>query len=142
MASNVTVMTEASVEASIDSVEHAGRREDAHMLDQLFRDETGFQPRMWGESIIGYGQYHYIYDSGREGDFLATGFSPRKAKMSIYIMPGYQEYGKLLTDLGPHTTGAACLYVGRLSKVDLDVLRRVIRVGLQDLNKIWPVTPT
>ncbi|SHH77253.1 DUF1801 domain-containing protein [Marivita hallyeonensis] len=142
MSSNVTAMTDASVEAFIDSVTHAGRREDARVLDQLFRDETGFQPRMWGPSIIGYGQYHYVYASGREGDFLATGFSPRKANMSIYIMPGYQDYSELLKDLGPHKTGASCLYVGRLSKIDLDVLRRIVRAGLTDLGKRWPVQPT
>jgi hypothetical protein len=135
-------MTGASVEAFIDSVEHGGRREDARVLDRLFRDETGFQPRMWGSSMIGYGQYHYVYDSGREGDFLATGFSPRKADMSIYIMPGYQDYGALLNDLGPHRTGAACLYVGRLSKIDLGVLRRLVRAGLDDLDARWAVQPT
>lgn len=142
MVSNATVMTDASVDAFIDSVPHAGRREDARVLDGLFREVTGFQPRMWGSSIIGYGQYHYVYDSGREGDFLATGFSPRKANMSIYIMPGYKDYSHILSDLGPHKTGAACLYLGRLGKVDLAVLARVIRAGLDDLNKTWPVRPT
>lgn len=142
MASNVTVMTDASVETFIDSVGHAGRREDARSLDQLFREVTGFEPRLWGDSLIGYGQYHYVYDSGREGDFLATGFSPRKAKMSIYIMPGYQDYEALLKDLGPHKTGAACLYVGRLSGIDLGVLRRLVRAGLDDLEARWAVRPT
>ena len=142
MTSNVTALSDASVEAFIGSVEPVGRREDAKVLDQLFRDETGFQPRMWGDSLIGYGQYHYVYDSGREGDFLATGFSPRKAKMSIYIMPGYQDYGSLLRELGPHKTGAACLYVGRLAKIDLDVLRKLIRAGLNDLDSRWPVKAT
>ena len=142
MTSNVTALSDASVEAFISSVEPVGRREDAKVLDQLFRDETGFQPRMWGDSLIGYGQYHYVYDSGREGDFLATGFSPRKAKMSIYIMPGYQDYGSLLQDLGPHKAGAACLYLGRLAKIDLDVLRKLIRAGLNDLDSRWPVKAT
>ena len=142
MTSNVTALSDASVEAYISSVEPVGRREDAKVLAQLFRDEPGLQPRMWGDSLIGYGQYHYVYDSGREGDFLATGFSPRKAKMSIYIMPGYQDYGSLLQDLGPHKTGAACLYLGRLAKIDLDVLRKLIRAGLNDLDSRWPVKAT
>lgn len=142
MAANATVMTDASVDAFIESVAHDGRREDAHLLNQLFRDETGFQPRMWGTSIIGYGQYHYTYDSGREGNFLATGFSPRKANMSVYIMPGYKDYGAILDKLGPHKTGASCLYLGRLSKIDLGVLRQLIRTGLDDLNKKWTVKPT
>ena len=142
MSSNATVMTDASVDAFIDSVDHVGRREDARSLDALFREVTGFAPRMWGTSMIGYGRYHYVYDSGREGDFLATGFSPRKANMSIYIMPGYQDYSDILAELGPHKTGASCLYVGRLSTIDLDVLRRLIRAGLDDLAKTWEVAPT
>lgn len=142
MSTNVTVMTDASVEDFIDAVQHAGRREDAKVLDALFRDETGFAPRMWGPSIIGYGQYHYRYESGREGDFLATGFSPRKGNMSIYVLPGYKEFGHILKNLGPHKTGVSCLYVGRLQKIDLDVLRHLIRVGLDDLATRWPVMPT
>lgn len=135
-------MTEASVNDFINSVPHAGRREDARVLDALFRDETGFQPRLWQGAIIGYGRYHYVYDSGRAGDFLATGFAPRKAKMSIYIMPGYADLSDILADLGPHRTGAACLYVGRLSTIDLAVLRRVIRAGLDTLGRTWTVEPT
>jgi hypothetical protein len=142
MASNVTVMRDASVGAFIDQVDHPGRREDARELDQLFRSATGFQPRMWGESIIGYGWYHYRYDSGREGDFLATGFSPRKANMSIYILPGYTDFGDILADLGPHKLGKSCLYVGRLANIDLDVLQRLIRAGVDDLTTRWPVHPT
>lgn len=142
MASNATVMTDASVADFIENVPHRGRREDALVLDTLFRDVTGFAPRMWGSSIIGYGQYHYVYDSGREGNFLATGFSPRKAKMSVYIMPGYADFSDILADLGPHKTGVACLYLGRLSKVNIDALRRLIRAGLEDLNSRYDVKPT
>lgn len=97
---------------------------------------------MWGESIIGHGWYHYRYDSGREGDFLATGFSPRKASMPISILPGYTEFSDVLANLGPHRLGKSCLYVGRLAKIDLDVLQRLIRAGLDDLTTRWPVYPT
>jgi len=142
MSSNVTVMTDASVEDFIAGVEHPGRREDARVLDQLFRRVTGFQPRMWGNSIIGYGRYHYRYDSGREADFLATGFSPRKANMSIYILPGYANFGPILKRLGPHKTGTSCLYVGRPSKIDLNALGDLIRAGLDDLATRWPVQAT
>ena len=142
MSSNVTVMTDASVEAFIAGVPHEGRREDALVLDRLFRRVTGFEPRIWGTSLIGYGWYHYRYDSGREGEFLATGFSPRKANMSIYILPGYAEFGPILDRLGPHKTGKSCLYLGRLSKIDLDVLAELIRAGLDDLGTRWPVQAT
>ena len=142
MSSNATVMTDASVEAFIDAVETAGRREDARLLDTVFREETGFAPRMWGPSIIGYGVYHYIYKSGREGDFLATGFSPRKANMTVYIMPGYTDFSGILADVAPHKLGKSCLYLGRLDKIDLGVLRRLIRAGLRDLARTWPILPT
>ena len=89
MAQNKTKPTKVSVEQFIDSVEPASRREDAKVLDALFRRVTGEEPTMWGPSMIGYGSYHYKYDSGREGDMLRAGFSPRKAKHSLYLMGGY-----------------------------------------------------
>jgi len=106
----------------------------------MFRRITGFQPRMWGPTIIGYGSYHYKYDSGREGDCNATGFSPRKASLSIYIMPGYHDYADILRRLGKHKIGKACLYVNKLSDIDMDVLEELVRAGLRDLNAKWPVT--
>ncbi|SMR81556.1 protein of unknown function (DU1801) [Aliiroseovarius halocynthiae] len=142
MSGNKTQPNDADVSRFICGVEPAAKRYDAEKLDQLFRDITGYQPVMWGPSIIGYGQYHYTYDSGRKGDFLATGFSPRKARHSIYIMPGYADYGDVLSRLGKHKMGKSCLYVNKLSDVDLDVLAELIRTGLSDLNKKWPVQPT
>lgn len=141
MAENKTQATEASVEAFLAQVEPARRAEDARQLAALFAEVTGFEPRMWGPSIIGYGRYHYRYESGREGDFLATGFSPRKSALSLYIMPGYQDYGDMLARLGKHKTGKSCLYINRLSDVDQDVLRSLIATGLKDLDAIWPVHP-
>ena len=117
------------------------KADEAQQLDRLFREATGFEPQMWGPSIIGYGRYHYRYASGREGDFLATGFSPRKARHSIYIMPGYQDYGAILSRLGKHKLGKSCLYVNKLADIDLDVLAELIRAGLKDLDAIWPVQP-
>ncbi|WP_371168393.1 DUF1801 domain-containing protein [Aliiroseovarius sp. 2305UL8-7] len=142
MATNKTQATSQSVESFIASVDPASKREDAMKLDKVFRDITGYQPTMWGPSIIGYGSYHYRYDSGREGDFLATGFSPRKARHSIYIMPGYADYGSILDRLGKHKMGKSCLYVNKLADIDLDVLAELIRTGLDDLNKTWPVQPS
>lgn len=141
MAENITQPTDASVAEYIAQVEPARRREDAARLDALFRKVTGWEPCMWGASIIGYGRYHYVYASGREGDFLATGFAPRKANMAVYIMPGYANFGPILDRLGPHRLGRSCLYLGALSKVDLDVLAELIRAGLADLETHWPVAP-
>ncbi|MCK0169502.1 DUF1801 domain-containing protein [Aliiroseovarius sp. S1123] len=142
MTQNKTTPTDQTVQKFIATVDPISKREDAQVLDRVFREVTGFQPVMWGPSIIGYGQYHYVYDSGREGDFLATGFSPRKARHSIYIMPGYTDFGDILARLGKHKMGKSCLYVNKLADIDLDVLAELIRAGLADLNQKWPVQPT
>lgn len=140
MSGNKTAPTGASVEAFLAAAPPV-KAAEAVRLDALFRRATGLRPLMWGESIVGYGRYHYRYASGREGDFPATGFSPRKAAFSIYIMPGYQDYGAILSRLGKHKTGKSCLYVNKLADVDLDVLEELIRQGVKDLDAIWPVQP-
>lgn len=142
MAENKTKVTQQSVADFIASVEHPTRAADAKVLDQMFRDVTGWQPQMWGPTIIGYGQYHYTYESGRSGDFLATGFSPRKSNLSLYIMPGYADFQPIMDRLGKHKLGKSCLYINKLADVDLDVVAEIIRAGLDDLGKRWPVTPT
>lgn len=141
MAQNKTQPTAQEVAAFLETVEPARKQDDAKRLDALFRKVTGFDPVMWGAAIIGYGRYHYVYDSGREGDFLATGFAPRKANLSIYIMPGYADFSHILKDLGKHRLGKSCLYINRLDDIDLDVLARLIAAGLKDLGKRWPVHP-
>lgn len=142
MANNKTQPTDQNVAKFIDTIEPASKQSDALVLEQLFRGATGFRPKMWGPSIIGYGRYHYRYDSGREGSFLATGFSPRKARHSIYIMPGYADFGDILGRLGKHKMGKSCLYVNKLADIDLEVLAELIRAGLADLGQKWPVTPS
>ena len=142
MAENKTQPTAADVTAFLETVEHPTRRADGLALDALFQAVTGWRPRMWGPSIVGYGLYHYRYPTGREGDFLATGFSPRKANLSIYVMPGYQDYGAILDRLGKHKLGKSCLYITKLADVDMDVLAELIRTGLKDLNAIYPVEPS
>ena len=141
-AENKTQVTGADVTAFLEAVEHPTRWADGLALDALFRDVTGFTPRMWGPSIVGYGRYDYVYDSGREGSFLATGFSPRKANLSVYIMPGYQDYSEILARLGKHKMGKSCLYITKLADVDTDVLKDLIRAGLRDLDAKWAVHPT
>ena len=142
MSGNKTVETTASVEEYLAGVEPKRRAEDAVALEAFFRDVTGFEPRVWGESIVGYGRYHYVYKSGREGGFLATGFAPRKAQLSIYIMPGYADFGEILSRLGKHKIGKSCLYVNKLADIDMDVLAELVRAGLRDLATHWPVEPT
>ena len=139
---NKTVPTPQSVDHFLEAVQPPGKAEDSRVLDALFRKTTSFTPVMWGPSIVGYGRYHYRYKSGREGDFLATGFSPRKSALSIYIMPGYADFGDILSRLGKHKLGKSCLYVNKLADIDLDVLSELIRAGLEDLNRLWPVEPT
>lgn len=138
---NKTKATEAAVDDFLAAVEPARRRDEARRLDGIFREATGFEPRMWGPSIVGYGSYHYVYESGREGDFLATGFSPRKAAHSVYIMRGYADFGPILERLGRHRKGKSCLYINKLADIDETVLTELIRAGLDDLAARWEIRP-
>ena len=92
--------------------------------------------------MVGFGQYHYRYATGHEGDFSATGFSPRKSNLSIYIMPGYGDFSDILKNLGKHKLGKSCLYVNKLSDIDLDILAQLIAAGIERLDQIWPVRPS
>lgn len=134
---NKTKPTNVTPEAFIETVAHPQRKADAERLLKWFSDVTGFQPRMWGPSIIGYGRYHYKYDSGREGDFLITGFSPRKSSMSIYILPGYRDMSDKLARLGKHKTGKSCLYVNKLEDIDMDVLREMVEDGVAYMRQTY-----
>jgi Domain of unknown function (DU1801) len=118
------------------------RRAEAARLLMIFADETGFAPQLWPGGIAGFGRYAYRYDSGHTGQSFATGFSPRKADLSIYIMPGYSDHGALLAGLGRHRMGKACLYLRHLDDADEGVLRALIRAGLADLATQWTITPT
>jgi hypothetical protein len=139
MSENKTRPTGEAVTEFIGSVAHPTRRADAQRLDEIFREVTGWAPQMWGPSIVGYGSYHYRYDSGREGDALATGFSPRKSNLVVYIMPGYADFDDKLARLGKHKIGKSCLYINKLADVDEEVLKEMIRVGVDDLGKKYPV---
>jgi hypothetical protein len=142
MSDNKTTVTDVAVDEYLSQVEPDRRRVDAQRLDQIFREVSGFAPRMWGPSIVGYGRYHYRYESGREGDFLATGFAPRKANLVIYIMPGYTDFSAILARLGKHKIGKSCLYINKMDDIDLDVLKELIAAGIEDLGRHWPVEPS
>lgn len=116
-------------------------QQQAKVLLRLFKEVTGMKPVMWG-NIIGFGSYHYKYDSGREGDFFATGFAIRKSGPVLYIMPGYNDYGELLQKLGSYKLGKSCLYIKNLDAVDFSVLQKLIKAGLKDLHKKYPVSRT
>lgn len=126
----------------LTSVEPERRRNEADTLDKLFRTVTGWDPVLWSGSMLGYGRYDYTYASGRSGSFFATGFAPRKAKLSIYIMPGYADFEGILARLGKHKKGKACLYVNKLEDIDMQVLGELIAAGLKDLGRQWPITPS
>jgi hypothetical protein len=135
-------MADPETETLLAAVEPAHRQAEARRLDALFRAVTGWAPRVWSGRMLGYGRYAYTYASGRSGEALATGFAPGRARHSIYIMPGYADFGPILARLGKHRTGKACLYVNKLGDIDEDVLAVLIRAGLDDLARRWPVIPT
>lgn len=128
---NKTRPTGAGVDTFLDAVENERRREDARTVKAMMERITGWEPRMWGPSIVGFGEYHYRYESGREGDFLITGFSPRKKALTIYIMPGFARYDALMARLGKFKTGRSCLYINKLDDVDLSVLEKLIASSVQ-----------
>lgn len=127
---NKTVANKASVEGFISSVDNDVKRGDSFELLDLMGEITGHPAVMWGDSLIGFGNYHYKYASGREGDFFVTGFSPRKQALSIYIMSGFSEYPELLGRLGKFKTGKSCLYVKKLDDIDRGTLRELITLSV------------
>jgi Domain of unknown function (DU1801) len=135
MAELKTKKNKASVTAFLASITDEQQRRDAKTIAKIMREVTGAKATMWGNSIVGFGQYHYKYASGREGDWPLTGFSPRKGSFSVYIMDGFRDRATLLKRLGKHKTGKACLYIKRLEEVDLGVLRRLIEASVKSKAK-------
>lgn len=132
---NKTKPTEIDPRDFVASVEHKTRRADAEVLLDFFARVTGMEAKMWGPTLIGYGSYHYKYETGREGDMLITGFSPRKANLVFYIMPGYQDLSDKLERLGKHKLGKSCLYVNKLADIDMDVLEEIVHFGVDYIRK-------
>ncbi len=126
VAENKTQITDVDPVEFIAAVEHPTRRADAEVLLDMMRRVTGCEPRMWGPSIVGFGRYHYRYESGRESEFMITGFSPRKANLVVYVLPGYYDIGDQLARLGKHRVGKSCLYINKLADVDLSVLEEIV----------------
>jgi hypothetical protein len=136
MAEPKTKPTEVDARSFLNRVEDARQRADAFRLLDLMREVTGQEPRMWGPTIVGFGEYHYVYDSGHEGDTCLTGFSPRKGALALYFTSGLQErFAEQLRKLGKAKAAKGCLYVKKLADVDLDVLREMIRANVDYLNE-------
>ncbi|MGG4143806.1 DUF1801 domain-containing protein [Paenibacillus algorifonticola] len=133
-----TKETDNSVIAFIEEVENINKREDAYKLLDLFTETTGLPAKMWGPSIIGFGSYHYKYESGHAGDAPLVGFSPRKAKISLYFATGDAQREVLLQQLGKHTAGKACVYINKVADIDTDVLKALIQQSIQFLKETYP----
>ncbi|MBL0045227.1 MAG: DUF1801 domain-containing protein [Flavobacteriales bacterium] len=129
-----TKVNEASVEAFIDK-QSADVAADCRIISKLMKKATGEEPKMWGASIVGYGRYAYEGASGRSGEWMITGFSPRKTNLTVYIMMGFEKEAALMKKLGKHTTGKSCLYIKRLSDVDLMLLEELIVKGVNAMAK-------
>ncbi|RIX32431.1 DUF1801 domain-containing protein [Sphingomonas edaphi] len=136
-----TKPTEVSVEDFITAVPDPRRREEAIEINAMLRRVSGHEPKMWGPSIIGYGEYHYRYDSGHEGDAPRIGFSPRKAQLVLYLMGNYcdqqEEADALFAKLGKHSIGKSCLYIPRLANVDAAVLEQLVKISWDSMNKLY-----
>ncbi|MBA9084182.1 hypothetical protein FHR92_000636 [Fontibacillus solani] len=133
-----TKETDSSVIEFIENVDNPKKREDAYRLLDIFTETTGYEAKMWGPSIIGFGSYHYKYATGHEGDAPLVGFSPRKAKISLYFATGDTEREALLNDLGKHTAGKACVYINKVADINVDVLKALITQSVQFLREAYP----
>ncbi|MBP2239519.1 hypothetical protein J2Z40_000072 [Cytobacillus eiseniae] len=133
-----TKETDNSVIEFIEAVDNLKKREDAYKLLDIFTETTGYEAKMWGPSIIGFGSYHYKYESGHEGDAPLVGYSPRKAKISLYFAPGETKREQLLQSFGKHTTGKACVYINKLADVDINVLKELIIESIKFLRESYP----
>lgn len=133
-----TKQTDQDVAAFLQSIPDAQRREDCKRMAELMRQVTGSDPAMWGASMVGFGRYHYKYESGREGEWFLTGFSPRKNALTLYIMAGFDRYDSLMERLGKYKTGKSCLYVKKLDDIHIEVLRELIGESVQYMKRAYP----
>ena len=130
--------TDVSVIEFIEQIDSPKKREDAYRLLDIYTEVTGYQAKMWGPSIIGFGTYHYVYKTGHEGDAPLAAFSPRKAKISLYFAPDDPEREALLAKFGKHTSGKACVYINKVDDIDTDVLKELIRQSVVFTQNQYP----
>jgi hypothetical protein len=141
MAEQKTKPTTQSVDAFLENVEDEKVKADCFELVRIMEKVTGYKAKMWGPAIVGFGQYHYKYDSGYEGDACLAGFSPRKQNLSLYVMPGFADNSALLDKLGKHKAAKGCLYIKKLSDIDQSVLEQLIRQSVYYLRNKYPEQP-
>ena len=133
-----TKPNEKSVEEFLKTVENPKRQTDCYELLKLMKDITGEDPVMWGDSIVGFGTYHYKYKSGHEGEWFIAGFAPRKQNLTLYIMSGFDQYDKLLEKLGKFKTGKSCLYINKLTDIEISILKDLIIESVNYMKKQYP----
>ncbi|KGA99067.1 hypothetical protein AJ85_17415 [Alkalihalobacillus alcalophilus ATCC 27647 = CGMCC 1.3604] len=133
-----TKETDHDVIEFIEKVESPKKKQDAYQLLDIFTEVTGYEAKMWGPSIIGFGSYHYKYKTGHEGDAPLVGFSPRKAKISLYFATGDAKRDELLKEFGKHTSGKACVYISKIADIDVDVLKALIKQSIIFLRETYP----
>ncbi len=138
MAEIKTKVNDASVDDFLNSIKDEQVRQDCWTIVDIMRKATNEKPQMWGSSIVGFGSYHYKYASGREGDWTLTAFSPRKQNITLYIWPGFAGYDELMARLGKHSRGKTCIYIKRLSDIDLPTLKRIIKGSVKHMKKSDP----
>ena len=132
---NKTQLTGKSVAQFLNSIEDDHRRKDCKAIAKIMKEATGYPAKMWGDAIIGFGQYHYKYASGREGDWFLAGFSPRKNNLALYIIAGLTKFEDLVAQLGKFKTGKSCLYINSLDDIDTEILKELVRRSVQSLSK-------
>lgn len=138
MAKNKTTETESRVSDFMNTVADETKRKDTLELLKITEEITGFQPKMWGPAIIGFGSYHYKYDSGHEGDAPLVGFSPRKEAISLYLSSAFENKEELLAKFGKHKAGKGCIYIKKLTDIDVEVLKEMISLSVDSLQKLYP----
>lgn len=135
MADLKTKKNDQSVDEFLNNIPDEKKRQDSYIIRDLMQQVTGMEPKMWGDNMVGFGSYHYCYESGREGDWFLTGFSPRKQNLTLYIMSGFTQYDALLKKLGKFTTGKSCLYIKKIEDIDLPTLKELVRQSVDFVAK-------
>lgn len=138
MAKNKTTETASSVTDFINAIENATKRSDSFELIKLMQNETGFEPKIWGPNIIGFGSYHYKYASGHEGDAPLVAFSPRKDAISLYLYPSFENKEELLAKFGKHKAGKGCIFIKKNADIDIEILKKMISLSVQYLKELYP----
>lgn len=138
MAELKTKLNDASVVKFLASIENEQQRKDSFDILELMKEATRDEPKMWGESIIGFGKYHYVYASGREGDWMRIGFSPRKGKISLYLMCETEHQTEILDRIGKYKSGKSCFYISKMTDIDRNVLKELIESAIAKMDEQYP----